>query len=166
MKRKRSSHNEFVDVFDSPLGRLFLIFNSAVLTGVSFKKPQGMLLKSTDVSLRLKRELSHYFDQGKTSFACKTDFAEGTDFERKVWKTLKDVPYGETRSYKWIADRIGAPRASRAVGKALSKNPLPIVFPCHRIIESDGSIGGYSSGIDIKRRLLDLEYYTKMSRSQ
>ena len=66
--------------------------------------------------------------------------------------------------YKWIAEKIGRPAAVRAVGRALSKNPIPIVIPCHRIIESDGSLGGYSSGIDRKRRLLDMEYYARMNR--
>src|SRR4030043_1701346 len=91
---------------------------------------------------------------------------EGTEFERKVWLTLKEIPYGETRTYKWLAEKIGKPSAYRAVGKALSRNPLPIVLPCHRIIESDGTIGGYSSGIDIKRRLLEIEYYNKVSKER
>jgi methylated-DNA-[protein]-cysteine S-methyltransferase len=78
---------------------------------------------------------------------------------------LKEVPYGETRTYKWVAEKVGNPHAFRATGNALGKNPIPIIFPCHRIIESDGSIGGYSSGIEIKRRLLEIEYYTKLSKA-
>jgi O-6-methylguanine DNA methyltransferase len=87
----------------------------------------------------------------------------GTEFERKVWAALNEIPFGETRTYKWIAEKIGNPAAVRAVGRALSKNPIPIVIPCHRVIESDGSIGGYSSGVNIKKRLLELEYYSKMT---
>jgi methylated-DNA-[protein]-cysteine S-methyltransferase len=89
---------------------------------------------------------------------------EGTDFEKKVWETLRKIPYGETRTYKWLAEEIGKPQAFRAVGNALGKNPIPIIFPCHRVIESDGSLGGYSGGVDIKRRLIEIEYYTKQSK--
>ncbi len=163
MKQKRLNHNAFFDIFHSPLGPLYLIFYNRLLVGVSFQKPRGIFVKSTDVSAGLKSELGQYFDEGRSSFSCKTDFMEGTAFEKKVWNALRRVPYGETRSYKWIADIIGSPRAYRAVGQALGKNPIPIILPCHRIIESDGSIGGYSSGEHIKRRLLDIEYYTMQS---
>ena len=78
----------------------------------------------------------------------------------KVWYALNEIPYGETKTYKWIAEKIGKPAAVRAVGQALSKNPIPIVVPCHRVIESDGSIGGYSSGVNVKKRLLEMEYYS------
>lgn len=88
---------------------------------------------------------------------------EGTEFEQRVWSALSGIPFGETRTYKWIAEKIGNPGAVRAVGRALSKNPLPIIIPCHRVIESDGSLGGYSSGTHRKRRLLEMEYYGKMS---
>ena len=91
---------------------------------------------------------------------------EGTDFEKKVWLALKEIPYGEARTYKWLSEKIGSPKASRAVGQALGRNPISIVLPCHRIIESDGSIGGYSSGVDIKRRLLEMEYYNALSKKQ
>ena len=163
MKRKRSSHSAFYDIYRSPLGPLYLIFHNRFLIGVSFRKPQGIFLKSTDVSAGLKRELRQYFDTGRSGFSCKTDFVEGTNFEIKVCNALRQVPYGETRSYKCLADTIGSPRAYRAVGQALGKNPIPIVLPCHRIIESDGSLGGYSSGEHLKRRLLDIEYYTMQS---
>ena len=72
----------------------------------------------------------------------------------------------ERRTYKWLSEKIGSPKASRAVGQALGRNPISIVLPCHRIIESDGSIGGYSSGVDIKRRLLEMEYYNALSKKQ
>jgi len=79
---------------------------------------------------------------------------------------LKEIPFGQTRSYKWVAEKVGKPAAVRAVGRALSKNPVPIVVPCHRVIESDGSIGGYSSGVRRKRRLLEMEYYSKQQRER
>jgi len=105
-----------------------------------------------------------YFSGSVSKFSQKIKFLTGTEFERKIWSVLNEIPFGETRSYKWVAEKAGSASAVRAVGQALSKNPVPIVLPCHRVIESDGSIGGYSSGTDIKRRLLDMEYYALMNK--
>jgi methylated-DNA-[protein]-cysteine S-methyltransferase len=110
------------------------------------------------------KELGEYFENGKDNFTQKISITKGTEFEKKVWLTLQEIPFGETRTYKWLAEKVGKPNAFRAVGQALGKNPLPIILPCHRIIESDGSIGGYSGGTDIKRRLLDKEYYIKLAK--
>jgi methylated-DNA-[protein]-cysteine S-methyltransferase len=165
MRKKRSSYNECFDILDSPLGPLYLVFSSDLLIGMSYQKPGEVTLRKTKKTSMVKKELSEYFEKGKAEFSCKTAFKEGTEFEKKVWNALKGVPYGETKTYKWLASKIGKPNACRAVGQALGKNPIPIIFPCHRIIESDGSIGGYSSGIDIKRRLLEMEYYTKQSKT-
>ncbi|MFZ2152715.1 MAG: methylated-DNA--[protein]-cysteine S-methyltransferase [Microgenomates group bacterium] len=82
---------------------------------------------------------------------------KGTDFQKKVWKELIKVPYGETITYKELARRIGVPRAIRAVASAVAKNPILIIIPCHRVIRSDGGMGGYSAGIAIKNKLLRLE---------
>ena len=164
MKEKRSSKNQsFYDTFESPIGTLYLIFTGKVLSEISLKKPSEIVRKG-ELSPLIKKELRAYFENGKEEFTQKTAFIKGTEFDRKVWLTLKEVPYGETRTYRWLAERIGKPSACRAVGQALSRNPIPIIFPCHRIIKSDGSIGGYSSGIDIKRRLLEFEYYVKLSK--
>ena len=165
MKQKRAGNNEFYDILDTPVGTLYLIFSGHALTGIVFDKPAGLYLKKAEDAAVVKKELTEYFEKGRRGFTCKTAFTEGTDFERLVWDALREVPYGETRTYKWMAEKIGKPHAFRAVGNALGKNPIPIIFPCHRIIESDGSLGGYSSGEDIKRRLLEIEYYTKMSKS-
>lgn len=154
----------FFDVFESPIGNLYLIFSGSSLVGLSFEKPHGVHFKKGNAPVLVKKELSEYFEKGREEFTHGIGFNRGTDFDRKVWLTLKEVPYGETRTYKWLAERIGNPQAYRAVGQALSRNPIPIILPCHRIIESDGSIGGYSSGIDIKRRLLEIEYYTKLAK--
>ncbi|HAM53142.1 MAG TPA: cysteine methyltransferase [Nitrospiraceae bacterium] len=166
MKQRLSPPNTdiFFDIFPSPLGNLYLIFSGETLTGIDFRKPQRVVpLRSNKQAARLKKQLGSYFRGTLQEFDQEIDFLEGTDFEREVWLCLKSIPYGETRSYKWLAERIGRPKAVRAVGQALSKNPLPIIVPCHRIIESDGSLGGYSEGVDIKRRLLDLEYYSRQS---
>lgn len=165
MKQKRQAPIESFDLLESPLGIFYLIFIPSVLTAISFQKPKGMIYKKTKESSLVKKELSEYFGKNRTVFTCPTKFTEGTDFEKTVWHALKEIPYGETRTYKWLSEIIGNPQASRAVGQALSKNPIPIIFPCHRIIESDGSIGGYSAGTAIKRRLLEIEYYTKLSQA-
>ncbi len=150
---------EFYDSIETPVGMLHLIFSSSFLTAIEFKKPKLLPLKRSSVAAQVKKELTEYFGEGRREFECKTEFIQGTPFERQVWLALKEVPYGETRTYKWMAEKVGNPRACRAVGQALGKNPIPIVLPCHRIIESDGRLGGYSSGIEIKRRLLEIEYY-------
>jgi methylated-DNA-[protein]-cysteine S-methyltransferase len=165
MKPNRSDLNDYYDILLTPIGTLYLVFRSSALIGISFEKPQAVIPKQTKSSTAAKKELSDYFEQGRRDFGFRTAFVEGTAFEKEVWESLKEIPYGETRTYKWIADRLGKPLASRAVGNALGKNPIPIAFPCHRIIESDGSIGGYTPGVDIKRRLLEIEYYIKLSET-
>ena len=164
MKQNRSDHSEYYDSLQSPIGALYLIFAQSALIGITFDKPSGITPRQTKSSVQAKKQLEEYFTSRRTDFTVKTSFGEGTEFEREVWEALRGVHYGETRTYKWIAERIGNPHAFRAVGNALGKNPIPIIYPCHRIIESDGSIGGYSSGIDIKRRLLEIEYYTRLSK--
>lgn len=81
----------------------------------------------------------------------------GTSFQRKVWRAIQKIPYGETRSYLWIAKQIRNPKAVQAVGQACGKNPLPLLIPCHRVVASHGKIGGFSGGLKLKRRLLKLE---------
>ena len=107
-------------------------------------------------------ELTEYFAGERQPFSL--PFAEaGSEFDRAVWAALGDIPFGETWSYKRLAEAVGRPKASRAVGGANGRNPLPIVRPCHRVVASDGRLGGYlgpdggASGADIKRRLLMLE---------
>jgi methylated-DNA-[protein]-cysteine S-methyltransferase len=95
---------------------------------------------------------------GKTEkIPAKANLSCLTPFQRRVLKTLEEIPYGEVRSYQWVAARIGNPKACRAVGAACGANPVPILIPCHRVVARDGSLGGFSSGIEIKKRLLRLE---------
>ena len=82
---------------------------------------------------------------------------ELTHFERKVYTVVKKIPSGEVRAYAWVAERVGKPGASRAVGNSLNKNPFPIIVPCHRVVHSDGSIGEYAFGRDLKKKLLEME---------
>ena len=104
----------------------------------------------------VSEELKNYFHGIPTNFTCKLDL-HGTAFQKKVWKALLKIPYGKMASYREIAEIIGQPQASRAIGTACGKNPIPIITPCHRVISSDGSLGGYSGGIKIKKALLNLE---------
>jgi methylated-DNA-[protein]-cysteine S-methyltransferase len=101
-------------------------------------------------------QLSAYFAGELTAFDIRLEL-HGTEFQRRVWKALLTIPYGETRSYGEIADQIGAPGSARAVGWANGHNPIAIVVPCHRVIGANGSLTGFGGGLDRKRTLLDLE---------
>lgn len=114
-------------------------------------KPDPNFLKDT------ANRIIRYFQGGKTVFSDICDPGEATPFQRRVWEITGQIPYGETRSYRWVAARIGQEKAARAVGQALAKNPIPIIIPCHRVVASDGSPGGYSGGLSFKRFLLELE---------
>lgn len=144
------------DTFDTPLGPLYIIMMDSELVGLTFEKPHVRAGSAPD---SLRGELEAYFDGGLREFKQNVSFISGTEFERQVWLALSEIPYGETRTYKWMAEQVGRPRGSRAVGQALKKNPIPIVIPCHRVIESDGKLGGFALGQDIKRRLLQMEFY-------
>lgn len=151
-----------IDTFNSPLGTLYLIFSGEALAVLDFRLPQGMAaccLQSVKIADACKIQLDKYFSGSLRRFDLDTVFLFGTELEQKIWHSLNEIPYGETRTYKWIAERVGRPNAVRAAGNALGKNPLPVIFPCHRIIASDGSIGGYTAdaataGSELKRWLL------------
>lgn len=163
MNRLVSKSPIVYDIFDSPLGMLYMIFSENSLSGISFIKPADISFKKGAAPEKFIKELASYFKGLNSRFGQRIKFLSGTEFEIKVWHALNEIPYGETKTYKWIAEKIGKPSAVRAVGQALSKNPIPVVIPCHRVIESDGSIGGYSAGVNIKKRLLEMEYYAQLA---
>ncbi|OGI16649.1 MAG: hypothetical protein A2287_06575 [Candidatus Melainabacteria bacterium RIFOXYA12_FULL_32_12] len=103
-------------------------------------------------------QIKEYLARERKTFNIETEFLIGSEFQRKVWNELAKIPYGKTISYKQLANNIGNPNASRAVGNANSKNPIPVIFPCHRVINSDGGLGGFSGGVKIKEFLLNLEF--------
>lgn len=105
----------------------------------------------------LQQDLEAYFAGRDITFEWPFAWEQGSPFEKAVWQALRKVPYGEMRSYQWVAECIGRPRAVRAVGNANGKNPFSLVVPCHRIIHKDGSLGGYTGGATIKKALLALE---------
>jgi O-6-methylguanine DNA methyltransferase len=104
-----------------------------------------------------RRQLVEFIRGRRATFDLPLDVSQGTPFQRRVWRTLQRVPYGKLRSYRWIALRVGGHRYARAVGNAVGANPLPIVIPCHRIVAHDASLGGFSGGLAMKRKLLTLE---------
>jgi len=144
--------------YKSPIGIIYCLFKGSELIEISIgEKPLYIEELPEDTALLkgpFKNELDAYFNGDLKEFNQKIKFITGTDFEHKVWLALKEIPYGETRSYKWISEKVGRPKAMRAVGQALKKNPMPIILPCHRVIASDGSIGGFSCGVEIKGWLL------------
>ncbi len=105
----------------------------------------------------LVERLKVYFSGQRTTFPDKLDLSRATHFQREVWEITRLIPYGETRSYAWVAEQIKKPQAMRAVGQARGKNPLPIIIPCHRVVASDGKLGGFGGGVEMKRSLLSLE---------
>ncbi len=122
-----------------------------------FAKSKHFVVQKILIPENLKKELDLYFQGKLHQFKFPLHCLEASSFEKKVWDCLLQIPYGETRSYAWVAKQIKQSKAYRAVGNANGKNRIPIVIPCHRVISSNGSLGGYSSGLDIKKKLLQLE---------
>jgi len=146
----------YYEACTSTLGDIYPVFLESDLVAVLFEKPH---LRVATIPTSFKDELGDYLEGRRKEFTQSINLLTGTDFEKDVWRAIRGIPYGETRPYKWLAVEVGSPKGTRAVGQALSKNPVPIVIPCHRVIESSGNIGGYSSGQEIKRRLLMAECY-------
>ena len=143
------------DALTSPLGPIVLTGTGIELVSVQIGTDRPTEAASRDPgALRTARtELEEYLAGDRATFTMALA-PEGTAFRQQVWRALCTVPYGTTASYRDIADRIGNPKAVRAVGLANGANPIPIVIPCHRIIGADGSLTGYSGGLDRKRWLL------------
>ena len=152
---------------ESPIGDLLVAGDDGVLKLVSF--PRGSMAREPGEGWERKdsefdevrRELGEYFEGKRESFDVPLE-ADGTDFQRDVLGALQQIPYGETRTYGEIAEHLGKPKASRAVGAANGRNPIPILIPCHRVIGSDGSLTGFGGGIDTKEFLLSLERRQKV----
>jgi len=154
--------------FPSPVGELILTASETALKGVFFpvrrnrsapeagwveddgRGPAGALLAA------VRRQLTEYFEGTRTTFDLPLD-GTGSTFERRVWDLLRTIPYGATTSYGALARRLGDPRATRAVGAANGKNPIPIIVPCHRVLGARGELTGFGGGLDRKRWLLEHE---------
>jgi len=116
----------------------------------------GKIIKDDRKNGKVLSQLKKYLKGELKRFDCKLDF-RGTPFQKKVWAALAKIPYGQTRSYKEIAQAIGRSKAFRAVGNANGENSIPLILPCHRVIESNGGLGGFGHGIKVKKQLLDFE---------
>ena len=145
---------------DSPLGPLTLVARDGALAGLYMTdhRHQPPLTGARDDSVlpEVREQLAAYFARELTQFDVPLAVT-GTEFQRRVWDALTEIPYGETWSYAKLAAHVGNPRAVRAVGLANGRNPVSIVVPCHRVVGSDGSLTGYGGGVERKRHLLDLE---------
>ena len=164
--------------FDSPLGLMVIIADEKALYLLEFverkrlehelhqlHKIEHLAVSAgrTQITEQLEKELDLYFEGQLTEFKTPLHYF-GTDFQKKAWKALQKIPYGKTRSYQEQAVAIGQPTACRAVANANAKNPISIVIPCHRIIQSNGTLGGYGGGVERKQWLLDHEQkYASMS---
>ena len=163
----------YYQIWESPIGPLFLAASDRGLVKLEFhwKKDRRRIPEAkgqrplahgedwveSDAKLRpYRRQLEEYFAGKRHEFTFALDL-RGTDFQQRCWRALLDIPYGETRTYAQIARRVGRPQAFRAVGGANHDNPIAIVVPCHRVIASDGTLGGYGGGLPLKEKLLLLE---------
>ncbi len=150
--------------FDTPLGRMLVTASGQGITGVYFVgqkyEPEIHLDPSHDSDLAFlvvaRRQIEEYFRAARTQFTVPLA-PQGTPFQLRVWHALLEIPFGETRTYRDLAERLGSPSASRAVGAAIGRNPISIIVPCHRVLGTDGSLTGYAGGLDRKRALLALE---------
>ncbi|MFW2013432.1 methylated-DNA--[protein]-cysteine S-methyltransferase [Acinetobacter bereziniae] len=149
---------------NSPIGKLKLVAHDQALVAVLWENenPKRVRLaqlienKNHPVLLETQQQLNEYFQGHRTQFDLALDFA-GTEFQQKVWQALLTIPFGETRSYKQIAEQIGNVKAVRAVGAANGKNPISIIAPCHRVVGANGKLVGFAGGLENKDVLLKLE---------
>jgi methylated-DNA-[protein]-cysteine S-methyltransferase len=139
----------------SPLVNLAVTVEDGAVTHIRL---HGRATRPPETSLerQVAQELAEYFAGTRSRFTFRVS-PQGTDFERRCWDALLAIPYGETRSYGEIARGLGNPQGARAVGSANHKNPIPIIIPCHRVVNTGGGLGGYGGGLELKRRLLALE---------
>ena len=151
-------------IIKSPVGGLELVASATDLVAVlwadegmeSARFPEAAEDRDHPVLCGAEQQLAEYFAGTLRVFSVELDFT-GTDFQKTVWQALSMIPYGETRSYREIAVQIGKPKAVRAVGGALGRNPISIIAPCHRVVGSGGKLTGFAGGLGAKARLLELE---------
>jgi methylated-DNA-[protein]-cysteine S-methyltransferase len=154
----------FYKEMESPVGKLKLVASSKALVAVLWEqeRPNRVKLGAMNLALRhpilleTERQLSEYFAGKRTRFDLPLE-PGGTEFQKKVWQALREIPFGNTRSYLDLARAIGSHAASRAIGAANGKNPLSIVVPCHRVVGAGGALTGFAGGLETKAALLALE---------
>ena len=153
----------FYTTIDSPIGELLLLGDDRALHGLYMqegRKPMKISSRwrrSAEPFTDVRVQLDEYFAGERVRFETPLAGIEGAGFERRVWRALTEIPFGETVSYGEIAKRIGQPSAARAVGLANGRNPIAVIVPCHRVIGANGTLTGYGGGLERKRLLLELE---------
>ena len=155
---------QFYKQMESPVGKLKLVANSQALVAVLWEQERPNRVKlgtpmfdpKHPILLETERQLREYFLVQRTQFDLPLE-PNGSNFQKKVWQALREIPFGQTRSYLDLANAVGSSKASRAVGAANGKNPLSIIVPCHRVVGSDGSLTGFAGGLQAKAALLALE---------
>jgi methylated-DNA-[protein]-cysteine S-methyltransferase len=149
--------------YTSPVGKLLLAGDELGLSRIQFESdnqpasPESNWQKNSIQFQQTIIQLDQYFNKSRKTFNLKLN-PKGTDFQQQVWSELQNIEYGQTNSYLDIAEKIGNPKASRAVGMANNKNPIPIIIPCHRVIGKNGSLVGFAGGLSVKQKLLELEF--------
>ena len=152
----------YIYYYRSPIGLLKISAEEECITGLSLETQEGLqeIVSETPTTALLQEahtQLAEYFAGERTSFSLPIKYPHGTPFQHSVWNALRDIPYGETRSYEDIAVAIGNPKAVRAIGQANTRNPILLLVPCHRVINKNGTIGGFGCGVEVKKKLLQLE---------
>ena len=141
--------------YDTYAGKIGIAEEAGAITDIVFKTIDCPV-EETELIRETKRQLDEYFAGKRKDFDVPTRL-NGTEFQKRVWLALRDIPYGKTASYNDIAAAVGCPKGYRAVGMANNRNPISIIYPCHRVVGSDGSLTGYGGGLDVKAKLLELE---------
>lgn len=153
--------------YESVIGPLFIADNGDAVTNVEFsagKIPSGPEERETPLQREVLRQITEYLAGKRTQFDLPLA-PSGTPFQLMAWNALLTIPYGETRSYKDMAEAVGNKGAFRAAGLANNRNPIAIIIPCHRVIGSDGKLVGYGGGLDMKKKLLEMEYAVRTQGS-
>ena len=156
-----SNENVYTNFVDTPIGIMTLTFNTEFeLMEAKFKERGHILAVANGHEIpeikQAIQQFKEYFEGTRTSFDLKLT-PQGTEFQKRVWKLLEEIPYGRTASYQQIANKLGDPKVIRAAASANGKNPIAIIIPCHRVIGSDGSLTGYAGGLHRKKWLLEHE---------
>lgn len=178
-KEKQGSNTDgdaFYAAFDSPIGTVYVALDKRRVVGLSFTSKSeedfceelstrtGKSFSRSDSLARpVVKELREYFKRKRSTFSIRPDISGFTIFQQRVLKAAASIPYGQTRTYGWLAGRADSPKASRAAGQVMARNPVPIIIPCHRVIDSSGKLCGFGGGLralDLKEKLLAIEGIT------
>lgn len=156
---------KYYSYMTTKLGDILLLADLDAITGIYFVKEKYIpsfsseWQNATDLEIfnLTKKQLKEYFEEGRKEFTIPYSFIKFTEFQKKVWEEIDKIPYGETVTYKKLANNIGAPNSIRAVAAAVGRNPISLVVPCHRVIGSNNSLTGYAGGLELKHAILTLE---------